>query len=109
MGKNSLDGLALIQRIKALNSQAHIVVLSMHDDPSIIACALLEAGASGYVTKDDTTEDLLNAIRTIQEGEFVFAPKGSAQREADRNGESELPIGHAGRKSGQRLGTLDQR
>jgi two-component system, NarL family, invasion response regulator UvrY len=75
IGKNSLEGLALIRRIKAHNSQAHIVVLSMYDDPSIIACAL-EAGASGYVIKDTATEDLLTAIRTIEEAICICPPKG---------------------------------
>ena len=70
MGKNSLEGLALIQRIKSHNSHAHILVLSMHEDPSIVARAL-EAGASGYVIKE-RPEDLLIAIKTIQEGNFIW-------------------------------------
>jgi DNA-binding NarL/FixJ family response regulator len=45
----------------------------MHRDPIIVARAL-EAGASGYIVKDTATEDLLNAIQTIQEGNSVFEP-----------------------------------
>ena len=71
MGENSLEGLALIRRIRARDSRARIVVLSMHDDPTIIACAL-EAGASGYVIKDGAIEELLNAIKTVQEGNLYF-------------------------------------
>ena len=67
MEKNSLGGLSLIQRINSHDPQAHILVLSMHRDPIIVARAL-EAGASGYILKDTATEDLLNAIQTIQEG-----------------------------------------
>ena len=72
IGKNSLEGLALIQRINSHNSQAYILVLSMHKDPILVTRAL-EAGASGYVIKDAATEDLLNAIRTIQEGNLYLA------------------------------------
>lgn len=72
MGKNCLEGLALIRRINSHNSQAHILVLSMHKDP-IIATRALEAGASGYVIKDAATEDLLIAIKTIQEGNLYLA------------------------------------
>jgi two-component system invasion response regulator UvrY len=67
MGENRLGGLSLIQRINSHDPQAHILVLSMHRDPIIVARAL-EAGASGYVLKDTATEDLLKAIQTIQEG-----------------------------------------
>jgi len=67
MGKNGLGGISLIQRINSHDPQAHILVLSMHRDPIIVARAL-EAGASGYILKDTATEDLLNAIRTIRKG-----------------------------------------
>jgi two-component system, NarL family, invasion response regulator UvrY len=67
MGENGVQGLSLIQRIKAHDPRARILVLSMHRDPIIVARAL-EAGASGYILKDTATEDLLNAIQTIQDG-----------------------------------------
>ena len=35
----------------------------------------LEAGASGYILKDTATEDLLNAIRTIREGNSYLSQK----------------------------------
>ena len=43
-----LGGLELIRRIRAHDTDAHILVLSMHNDPVIVARSL-EAGASGYV------------------------------------------------------------
>lgn len=44
----------------------------MHEDPIIVARAL-QAGASGYVVKDPATEDLLIAIKKIQEGNLYLA------------------------------------
>jgi DNA-binding NarL/FixJ family response regulator len=74
MGANGLEALSLIQRIKSHNPQTRILVLSMHRDPIIVARAL-EAGASGYILKDTATEDLLNAIRAIREGNSHLSQK----------------------------------
>src|SRR6516164_3460028 len=49
-----LGGLELIRRIRAHDTDAHILVLSMHNDPVIVARSL-EAGASGYVLKDTSS------------------------------------------------------
>jgi DNA-binding NarL/FixJ family response regulator len=71
MGKNGLEGLLLIQRINSHDPQAHILVLSMHNDPIIVSRAL-EAGASGYIVKDAAIEDLPKAIQAIQEGDLYL-------------------------------------
>ena len=78
IGANGLEGLSLIQRIKSHNPQTRILVLSMHRDPIIVARAL-EAGASGYILKDTATEDLLNAIRAIREGNSHLSQKLALQ------------------------------
>jgi len=67
MRENGLAGLSLVERINSRDPRAHIIVLSMHRDPTIVAHAL-KAGANGYVLKDTATEELLHAIRTIQQG-----------------------------------------
>jgi two-component system, NarL family, invasion response regulator UvrY len=72
MGKNGLGGLSLIQRINLRDPQSHILVLSMHKDPIIVARAL-DAGASGYILKDAETKDLWNAIQAIQEGNLYLS------------------------------------
>lgn len=65
--ENELAGLSLIQRIKSRDPQAHVLVLSMHSNPAIVRRAF-EAGAKGYVVKDTAAEELLNAVKAIQEG-----------------------------------------
>jgi two-component system, NarL family, invasion response regulator UvrY len=62
-----LGGFALIRRIKTHDSRAHILVLSMHNDPMIVARSL-EAGASGYVLKDTSSEELVSAVQQISAG-----------------------------------------
>ena len=62
-----LGGLELIRRIRAHDTDAHILVLSMHNDPVIVARSL-EAGASGYVLKDTSSEELVKAVQQVSTG-----------------------------------------
>ena len=64
---DGLGGLPLIRRLKALSPRIRILVFSMHSDPIIVARAL-EAGATGYVLKDTSSEDLLRAFEMVQSG-----------------------------------------
>jgi CheY-like chemotaxis protein len=59
---NDLDGLALIRRIRAHDARTRILVLSMHDNPMIVMHSL-EAGASSYVLKDTSVEELVRQVR----------------------------------------------
>ena len=62
-----LGGLELIRRIRAHDAGAHILVLSMHNDPMIVSRSL-EAGASGYVLKDTSSEELVKAVQQVSAG-----------------------------------------
>jgi len=62
-----LGGLDLIRRIRSHNTRARILVLSMHNDAMIVARSL-EAGASGYVLKDTSSEDLIKAVQQVANG-----------------------------------------
>jgi two-component system, NarL family, invasion response regulator UvrY len=64
---NCLDGMSLVRRFKSENPNVRILVLSMHADPLVVSRAL-GAGATGYVLKDATSEDLLKAFEAVQEG-----------------------------------------
>jgi two-component system invasion response regulator UvrY len=67
MQGSGLGGLELIRRIRADNARTHILVLTVHSDPIIVARAL-EAGATGYVLKDASLEDIMKAFATVQAG-----------------------------------------
>ena len=58
MQGRGLSGLPLIKRIRAHDPRTRILVFSMHSDP-IIAARALEAGATGYVLKDASSEELI--------------------------------------------------
>jgi two-component system, NarL family, invasion response regulator UvrY len=62
-----LGGIDLIRRIRAHKPRARILVLSMHNDAMIVARSL-EAGATGYVLKDTSSEQLVKAVQQVASG-----------------------------------------
>src|SRR6202022_1392804 len=68
------SGLELIKSIKALSIVVPVLVLSMHDE-SLYAERALRAGATGYITKHQATEEVLLAIRRVLAGEIYLSDK----------------------------------
>jgi DNA-binding NarL/FixJ family response regulator len=64
---SGLGGLPLIQRIRAHDPRTRILVFSMHSDPVIVTRAL-QAGATGYVLKDTSSEELVEAFEKVRNG-----------------------------------------
>jgi DNA-binding NarL/FixJ family response regulator len=67
MSMPGLAGLALIKRLKAEKPKLRMLILSMHGEQQYAARAL-KAGASGYLTKDSASDQLVKAIRKIAAG-----------------------------------------
>lgn len=68
------SGLDLIRELKQRLPRAALLVVSMHDE-RLYAERSLRAGASGYVMKDETTDAIVRAIRTVAAGGlFVSDP-----------------------------------
>ena len=67
IGMPGLSGLALIDKLREVKPELPILVLSMHNSVHIVEQSL-QAGASGYVTKDSEPEIMLQAIRKIAGG-----------------------------------------
>jgi two-component system, NarL family, response regulator LiaR len=68
-----LDGIEATRQIKAANPTTSILVLTAYDDDQYVF-AFLEAGAAGYLLKDVSTSDLIQAIRSVHSGESVLHP-----------------------------------
>ena len=70
-----LDGLAATRQICSIPDlrQTRVLVLSMFDLEEYVYEALL-AGASGFLLKDTTPEQLLEAVRRVADGEAILAP-----------------------------------
>jgi DNA-binding NarL/FixJ family response regulator len=68
-----LDGLQATRRILAADNAARILILTTFDLDEYVYEAL-RAGASGFVLKDDSPEQLIAAIRTVAAGEALLSP-----------------------------------
>ena len=62
-----LRGLDVIRRMRSHDQRSRILVFSMHNDP-IIAARALEAGATGYVLKDTSSDELMKAFDRVRTG-----------------------------------------
>jgi two-component system, NarL family, invasion response regulator UvrY len=69
-GKNGLD---IIKQLKSENPGLAILVVSMHPERQY-AIRVLKSGASGYMTKDRTPEELINAILMVVSGRKYISP-----------------------------------
>jgi DNA-binding NarL/FixJ family response regulator len=67
----------LIERIVKAHPKLPVLVLTMHADP-YIARRALEAGARGYLTKDVSTDLLLEAVHQVAAGRSYVDPSLSA-------------------------------
>jgi two-component system response regulator NreC len=67
-----LNGLQAAQVIRE-NARTGVIFLSMHTDESYIVKAL-DAGARGYLLKDNADEDIERAIRSVSVGKPFFSP-----------------------------------
>ena len=68
-----LNGLQAAERIIRENPRTGVIFLSMHADESYIMKAL-DAGARGYLLKDNADEDFERAIRSVAAGKPFFSP-----------------------------------
>lgn len=71
-----MDGHELTLKIKKEYPHIHVIILSMHDDAGHIM-ELIEAGASGYLLKNVTDKELLDAIKTVASGKVYFSTEVS--------------------------------
>jgi two-component system chemotaxis response regulator CheB len=69
-----LDGLAATRRILAHRPRTRVIALSAHTDAAAVARAM-DAGACGFVRKQDAYPTVLTAIRAVLRG-GIYPPSG---------------------------------
>lgn len=90
MSMPGVSGIDLIKRIKLEKPRLRILVLSMHAEQQYAARAL-KAGASGYLTKDSASEQLIRAIRKIAAGGLLISDTAAAGLIAETTHAESLP------------------
>jgi DNA-binding NarL/FixJ family response regulator len=67
-------GLAVLEAIRPQLPETRFLALSVSDAAEDVI-ALIRAGASGYVTKTISADDLADAITRVADGDAVFSPR----------------------------------
>ena len=84
------DGLEAIKEIKTNNPQARILVLtSFSDDDKVFAA--IKAGALGYLLKDSSPQQLVQAIHDVYHGQSSLHPTIALKLIRELNRPSDLP------------------
>ena len=68
-----LNGIEATKQIKVFQPSATILILTAYDYEQYVF-ALLDAGAAGYLLKDVSVSQLIDAIRAVHRGESVLHP-----------------------------------
>jgi DNA-binding NarL/FixJ family response regulator len=71
-------GLELIKDLKAMEPEVLILVVSMQEE-SLYAERVIRAGAHGYITKQEATRRIMEAIRKVLAGEVYLSESFAAQ------------------------------
>ena len=69
----NMDGAEATRRIRTAHPDTHVLILTTYDTDADILRAI-EAGATGYLLKDSSREELFHGIRSAARGESVLAP-----------------------------------
>ena len=68
-----ISGVEVLRRIKMARPDLRVLMLSMHQDAEQVM-GLLEAGADGYMLKQGSARELVEAVRTVARGEMALSP-----------------------------------
>jgi len=71
------DALDLIKSLRVEHPELKVLVLSQYDE-LLFAERALRAGASGYIMKENATDEVLRAMRKVLAGELYFSERVAA-------------------------------
>jgi DNA-binding NarL/FixJ family response regulator len=84
------SGIELIKQVRAEKPKLRILVLSMHEEPQY-AVRAIKSGASGYLTKDSASAQLVAAIRKVAGGGAFISAEVAEQLALDAMPQAEGP------------------
>ena len=72
-----MDGVEATRAIRATGTHTRVIMLTMHADKEVLAEAI-RAGASGYLVKDCSTDEVADAVRLAAQGDTALSPQLAA-------------------------------
>lgn len=76
--KDEMSGIEATRKIKEISPATKVVIMTAHDEDRLLVDAV-EAGASGFLSKDDAAQELLAAAKSAAEGEVLIDPQTLAR------------------------------
>ena len=73
-----IGGLEVLRRIRANRENAKVLMFSMHEDP-VFASRAMQAGARGYITKNNAADHLVEAIEKVLAGKIYLSADTAQQ------------------------------
>ncbi len=73
MSMADLDGITVTRKLKEIQPNPHILILTVHEDEALVRAAL-KAGASGYILKHAAESELISAIHIVMRGDMYVDP-----------------------------------
>lgn len=73
-----MDGVAATEALRRMPAPPHVIVLTTWDvDEAVVRS--VQAGASGYLLKSSSADEILGAIRAVMAGDAVLSPRSTRQ------------------------------
>ena len=71
--KGAMSGIDATRAIKETSPATKVIIMTAHDDDRLLVDAV-EAGASGFLSKDEAAQELLSAAKAAADGEVLIDP-----------------------------------
>ncbi len=85
------DGIEVLKQLKQIDPHLHVLVLSMYPEDQY-AFRAIKAGASGYLTKNKASSELIEAIRRIASGRKYISSEVAEQLAVDLERDADKPL-----------------
>ena len=73
---SEMNGIEATRQLMTAQPEVRVLALSMHSDSRFVK-QMLEAGALGYLLKDDAFEEIVTALRSLVVGRMYVSPQAS--------------------------------
>ena len=87
IGMPLLNGVEAARRIHKASPHTEILILTMHESDDLVQ-QVVDAGARGYILKDDADRVLLAAVEALRQHKSYFSTRVAGPRDSDAPAES---------------------